>query len=230
MVSKSIGLCMMTLMAPFSWARGITMFSRASDSGTSSTTDGGDLDLAELDEVHAELLGLGLHDLVRVGVAELDQRLFERDVAHPLGFLELVGADDPALDQDVGPVAALLRHGKMCSGNRLDAESGTGRSSARRATARPRGALDLRGYSEGSRSARKTGGSANGTRGRGRWRMTDRCTRATDLNSTATRCRQAADPTIAASRRGHRSTTGSSRQRERTDDRLRSEWLGRMPR
>ena len=41
MVSKSIGLCMMTLMAPFSWASGITMFSRASDSGTSSTTDGG---------------------------------------------------------------------------------------------------------------------------------------------------------------------------------------------
>ena len=72
---------------------------------------GGDLDLAELDEVHAVLLGLGLHDVVGVGVAELDERLLERDVAHPLGFLELVGADDPALDQDLGPVAGLLRHG-----------------------------------------------------------------------------------------------------------------------
>ena len=76
MVSKSIGSCMMTLIAPFSWARGMTMFSRASDSGTSSMTDGGDLDLAELDEVHAVLLGLGLHDVVGVGVAQLDQRLF----------------------------------------------------------------------------------------------------------------------------------------------------------
>ena len=38
MVSKSLGSCMMTLMAPFSCARGMTMFSRASDSGTSSMT------------------------------------------------------------------------------------------------------------------------------------------------------------------------------------------------
>ena len=35
---------------------------------------GGDLDLAELDEGQAVLLGLGLHDVVGVGVAQLDER------------------------------------------------------------------------------------------------------------------------------------------------------------
>ena len=86
MVSKSIGSCMMTLIAPFSCDSGITMFSRASDSGTSSITDGRDLDLAELDEGHAVLLGLGLHDVVGVGVAQLDERFLDRG-RYPAGSL-----------------------------------------------------------------------------------------------------------------------------------------------
>ena len=39
---------------------------------------GGDLDLVELDERQAVLLGLGLHDVVGVGVTQLDQRLLDR--------------------------------------------------------------------------------------------------------------------------------------------------------
>jgi hypothetical protein len=72
---------------------------------------GGDLELTELDEGQIVLLGLGLHDVVGAGVAQLSEGLFEREVAHPLSFLDLVGADDPPLDQDVRPVAALFRHG-----------------------------------------------------------------------------------------------------------------------
>ena len=56
------------------------MFSRASDSGTSSMTEAGISISRELDEGQAVLLGLGLHDVVGVGVAELDQRLLDRDV------------------------------------------------------------------------------------------------------------------------------------------------------
>ena len=41
-------------------------------------TDGGDLDLAQLDEGQAVLFGLGLHDVVGVGVAELDQGFLDR--------------------------------------------------------------------------------------------------------------------------------------------------------
>ena len=98
---------------------------------------GGDLDLAELDEGHAVLFGLGLHDVVGVGVAELDQRVLERDVAHPLGFLELVGADHPALDQDLGPVAALLRHGEAAPGGTSPTRRGRARP-GRRPVGRPR--------------------------------------------------------------------------------------------
>ena len=97
---------------------------------------GGDLDLAELDEGHAVLLGLGLHDVVGVGVAELDERLLERDVAHPLGFLELIGADHPALDQDLGPISVLLRHGDSApegtSPLAQAVRAGTSRSAPRR--------------------------------------------------------------------------------------------------
>ena len=69
---------MMTLMVPLPWERGMTMFSRASDSGTSSMTEAGISISRELDERQAVLLGLGLHDVVGVGVAQLDQRLLDR--------------------------------------------------------------------------------------------------------------------------------------------------------
>ena len=100
----------MTLIAPFSWDMGITMFSRASDFGDELDDGRGDLDLAELDERHAVLLGLGLHDVVGVGIAQPRECLLERSAVHPHRFLELVGADDPALDQDIGPVSGLFRH------------------------------------------------------------------------------------------------------------------------
>ncbi len=48
---------------------------------------GGDLDLAELDEGQAVLFGLGLHDVVGVGVAQLDERLLDRRALHPLASL-----------------------------------------------------------------------------------------------------------------------------------------------
>ena len=46
---------------------------------------GGDLDLAELDERQAVLFGLGLHDVVGVGVAQLDEGVL--DGALPCGRL-----------------------------------------------------------------------------------------------------------------------------------------------
>ena len=54
------------------------MFSRASDSGNELDHRGRDLDFPQLDEGEAVLLGLGLHDVVGVGVAQLDERLFDR--------------------------------------------------------------------------------------------------------------------------------------------------------
>ncbi len=95
---------MMTRMTLPSFANGMTLFSRERfrhefDDG------GGDFDFAEFDIGPAVLFGLGLHDVDGVGVPELGQRLLQGDVAHPLGFLELVGADDPAFDEDVGPIA-----------------------------------------------------------------------------------------------------------------------------
>ena len=69
---------MITLIVPLPWASGITMFSRASDSGTSSMTEAGISISRELDEGHAVLFGLGLHDVVGLGVPQLDQRLFDR--------------------------------------------------------------------------------------------------------------------------------------------------------
>ena len=56
------------------------------------------------------LFGHGLHDLVGLGVAELDERVFQGHVPHALTFLDLVGADDAAFDQDLGPISVLLRH------------------------------------------------------------------------------------------------------------------------
>ena len=100
----------MTRMVPLSCESGITMFSRASDSGTSSITDGGNLDLAQLDERQAVLLGLRLHDVVGAGIAQLDQRLLDRRAVHPVRFLELIRPDNAAPDQDFGPIPS-LRHG-----------------------------------------------------------------------------------------------------------------------
>ena len=76
-VSKSVGSLMMILRAPFSWDRGRTTFSRATDSGTSSMTDGGDGHLGQVDELHAVELGDGAHDLFGGGVAELDEGVLE---------------------------------------------------------------------------------------------------------------------------------------------------------
>ena len=69
---------MMTRMTPLSWARGMTMFSRASDSGTSSMTEAGISISWSSTKCQAVLFGLGLHDVVGVGVAELDEGLLDR--------------------------------------------------------------------------------------------------------------------------------------------------------
>ena len=71
---------------------------------------GGNLHLVKVDVVHAELFGLGLHDLFHVGVAQLLERLLDGQVAHPLGLIELVGADDASANEDFGPVFGLLGH------------------------------------------------------------------------------------------------------------------------
>ena len=84
----------------------MTMFSRASDSGTSSMTEAGISISLELDERQAVLFGLGLHDVVGVGVAQLDQGVLD-GAPRPAGFLELIGADHPAADEDFGPIPTL---------------------------------------------------------------------------------------------------------------------------
>ena len=77
-VSKSVGSLMMILSVPFSWdMSGMTTFSRATDSGTSSMTDGGNGDIGQVDGLHAVKLGHGLHDVVMRGVAELDEAVLE---------------------------------------------------------------------------------------------------------------------------------------------------------
>ena len=68
---------------------------------------GGDLDLVQLDEGQAVLFGLGLHDVVGVGVAQPDQGLLDRRRCEPAGFLELIGADHPAPDENLGPIPTL---------------------------------------------------------------------------------------------------------------------------
>ncbi len=68
---------------------------------------GGDLDLVELDEGQAVLLGLCLHDIVGIGVAQADQRLLDGAAGGAAGFLELIGTDHAAPDQDFGPIPTL---------------------------------------------------------------------------------------------------------------------------
>ena len=77
-VSKSIGSCMMTLR------RAVLLGQRHDDVlagdrlGHQLDDRGGDLDLAEVDELQAVLLGLGLHDVLGLGVAQLGQGVLER--------------------------------------------------------------------------------------------------------------------------------------------------------
>ena len=58
-VEVAEGSLMMILSAPLSCDRGRTTFSRATDSGTSSMTAGGNGDFGEVDELHAVELGDG---------------------------------------------------------------------------------------------------------------------------------------------------------------------------
>ncbi len=75
---------------------------------------GGYFDLSQLDKRKAVLLGLRFHDVVRAGIAQLDQRLLDRRAIHPLRFLELIRPDDTSPYQDFGPIAS-LRHGSTLS-------------------------------------------------------------------------------------------------------------------
>ena len=92
---------------------GRTTFSRATDSGTSSMTDGGMVTSVEVDGLHAVKLGDGGHDLVDGGVAELDEGVLElhagllREVA---GLVDLVGAEHASLDEDFGEIATGFSH------------------------------------------------------------------------------------------------------------------------
>ena len=63
----------------------------------------GNLDLAKLDEGEAVLFGLGLHDVVHIDVAQLDEGFFDRPL-HAAGFLELIRTDHAATDEDLGPI------------------------------------------------------------------------------------------------------------------------------
>ncbi len=68
---------MMTRMIPFSWDEGHDDVFAGERLGHELDDRGGDLDLVERDEREAMLLGLGLHDVVGVGVAQVDQGLLD---------------------------------------------------------------------------------------------------------------------------------------------------------
>ena len=63
-VSKFVGSAVMILRTLPSSDSGRTTFSRATDSGTSSMTALGIVDVGQVDELHAVELGDGRHDLV----------------------------------------------------------------------------------------------------------------------------------------------------------------------
>ena len=86
-------------------------FSRATDSGTSSTIDGGIDDFVEIDVVQAVLLGHGPHHFFAGGISQPGQRIGHFHAllgGHLLGFSELVGADNALVDKDFGPVTDML--------------------------------------------------------------------------------------------------------------------------
>ena len=77
---------------------------------------GGDGDFGEVDELHAVEFGEGAHDLIGVGVSELDEGVVELGaglLADALGLGELIGAENLAADEDVGEVAACFGHERM---------------------------------------------------------------------------------------------------------------------
>ena len=109
-VSISIGIADDDRQPAIPLRQGETAFSRATDSGTNSTTEAGIDDLVEVDVVQAVLLGHRPHDLFAGGVAEADQgvgQLDARFLGHLLGFGQLVGADDLLADEDFGVIALL---------------------------------------------------------------------------------------------------------------------------
>ena len=78
---------MMTRMVPLSCDEGHDDVFAGERLGDELDDGGGDLDLVELDERQAVLFGLGLHDVVGVGVAQLDQRLLDGTAAIALASL-----------------------------------------------------------------------------------------------------------------------------------------------
>ena len=69
--------------------------------------DGGrDLDFVEGDELEAMLFGLGLHDVVHLGVAQFDQGILD-GALRSSGFFELIGADQPTSDENFCPIPTL---------------------------------------------------------------------------------------------------------------------------
>ena len=61
------------------------------------------------------MLGDGRHDVVLRGVAELDEGVLDFGAGllrKGFGFIELIGPEDAALDQDVGEIATGFAHWK----------------------------------------------------------------------------------------------------------------------
>ena len=107
----------MTVSVPSSSASGRTAFSRATDSGHQFDDRRGNDDFAQVDVVQAVLLGHRPHHLFAGGVAEPDQGIGQLDArlaGHLLGFGQLVRADDPLADEDLGIVALALGHAIPC--------------------------------------------------------------------------------------------------------------------
>ncbi len=82
------------------------MFSRASDSGTSSMTVGGISISWSATNWQAMLFGLGFHDVVDVGVAQFDQGLLNGTL-RSCGFFQLIGADHPTFHENFCPIPTL---------------------------------------------------------------------------------------------------------------------------
>ena len=112
-VSKSVGSLHDDLERPFLGDRGMTMFSRATDSGTSSMTVGRNGDFGQVDELHAVELGDGAHHLFLGGIAEFVDGVVDLGAGgrrQPACFFELVGTEDLVAQKDLGEIATLLGH------------------------------------------------------------------------------------------------------------------------
>ena len=105
------------------------MFSRASDSGTSSMTEAGISISRSSTNGRPCCSALAFMMSSALGVAQLDEAVLDSRAVQPLRFLELIGADHAAADQDFGPIPS-LRHGCTLPNSRPPRE-GTGKTGSR---------------------------------------------------------------------------------------------------